>query len=272
MVVSGTMPAQLMDKKVLRRKSRRAVAVRRRRLAALSLLLAVLVIAFVWVSAANTKARGAQLASGSPSGQQALSGALASEVSRMDAHPVFAKVRSKSLLLPVPLAQVTIVAYSSLEDELAVPLTPIGRRMDTALAARGATAETQPEGVPYYIFEGKGRNGGKTTAVDIGAPAGAPVVSPVSGTVAGIRQYKLFGKYDDVRIEIRPQGISEVLVTLLLIQEPQVSIGESVVAGKTLLGAVRASVPELAQKLAIITGDQGAHVHLQVTESPSSVD
>ncbi len=152
-------------------------------------------------------------------------------------------------------------------------LTPIGKRTDIALSARGdSRVMTDDQSVAYQILESSGRSSAQTGAVDIGAPVGAPITSPVSGEITGVKQYRLYGKYDDVQIDIRPKGASDVIVSLLLVADPRVHIGESVEAGKTILGTVRAPIEELAKRLTPITGDEGAHVHLQVTQSPSPIE
>lgn len=264
------MPAYLTDNEVLRLRKRRAILVRRRRLVALGLLLVVLAIALTSVALAHNGSSGAKVQGGSPREHSLAYANVGLESAGGNTHPVFAKLRSKSLLLPVPLASVTIVAYSPLDDELAITLTPIGRRVDANLAARGALIDG--ESIPYYVLDKKSRTASETTSVDIGAAPGTAVVSPIAGTVVRVSQYRLFGKYDDVRIDIRPQGLSDVILSVLLIEEPQVKIGESVVGGKTVLGFVRNPVPELAKRIAALTGEEGAHVHLHATESPNSVD
>ncbi len=68
------------------------------------------------------------------------------------------------------------------------------------------------------------------------------MVSPVSGEVTGVKYYRLYGKYDDVQIDIRPKGASDVLVSLLLVSNPRVSIGDSVERQvKTVLGTVKST-------------------------------
>ena len=266
------MPVQLTDTEALRRKRQRAAVVRRRRLAVLGLVVAVLVTSIAGVAAARAQNRTAVAGLESTSAEAAVRSSYGQPV--QDRYPAFARVESKSLVLPVSMSKATIVAYHSLDDELAVVLTPLGQRIDGSLTTQGSAvaASSQEEGVPYYVLDSKGRSGSGTTAVDIGAPAGTLVVSPVSGTIRSVKQYKLFGKYDDVQIDISPQGLSEVIVTLLLVAEPRINIGESVQAGKTVLGVVRSPVPELAERLSPLTGDEGAHVHLQVTESLPSLE
>ncbi|NLV72051.1 MAG: hypothetical protein GXY46_05525 [Actinobacteria bacterium] len=86
--------------------------------------------------------------------------------------------------------------------------------------------------------------------------------------MTGVKEYLLYGKYSDVQIDIRPENSSGITVSLLLVSDPTVSIGEVVTAGKTQLGKVRECPEELGQTLALYTHDCGAHVHMQVLEEP----
>ena len=86
----------------------------------------------------------------------------------------------------------------------------------------------------YYQLEGGA--GEPTSSVLIGAAPGSPVYAPISGVVTRVHPYKLFGKYDDVQIDIRPEKMGGVTVSLLFISDPAVSIGETVTAGKTRAG------------------------------------
>ena len=85
----------------------------------------------------------------------------------------------------------------------------------------------------------------------------------------GVREtYYLFGKYEDVQIDIRPEELGGTIVTLLFINDPAVTIGERVEAGKTLLGKVRRCPEEMGKILSDYTHDSGSHVHLQVLQEP----
>jgi hypothetical protein len=60
--------------------------------------------------------------------------------------------------------------------------------------------------------------------------------------------------------------MSGITITMLFIQDPVVSIGEVVTAGKTALGKVRACPEDLGKQLAAYTHDSGSHVFMQATE------
>ena len=183
--------------------------------------------------------------------------------------PAFARLGDRNLLLPVAARDVTIIAYQPVTDDRAVQFSPIGDRANSnALVKffRGIFAG-QPS-VRYYQLPGEG--GGATGSILVGAAPGCPVTAPISGTVTAVKQYKLYGKYDDVQVDIRPDEMSGITISMLFVEEPAVSIGEVVTAGKTQLGKVRACPEELGKQLSVFTHDSGSHVFMQATEEPIS--
>jgi hypothetical protein len=183
--------------------------------------------------------------------------------------PAFARLGDRNLVLPVAASEATIIAYQPISDERTVALTPIGEKANTnALVRFFRSIFAGDASVRYHQLPGDGPS--PTNSVLIGAPAGSAVTSPVSGIVTGVKKYKLYGKHDDVQIEIRPESLSGTTVILMLISDPAVSIGTVVNSGKTPLGKVRECPPELANTISCYTHDSGAHIHLKVTEEPVS--
>jgi hypothetical protein len=186
-----------------------------------------------------------------------------------ESRPAFARLGDRNLLLPVAARDATIIAYQPVSDERAVSLSPIGEQANSNGLVRFFRGIFSGEpSVRYYLLEGA--KGAPTSSVLVGAQSGSPVTSPVSGIVTAIKEYKLYGKYDDVQIDIRPEKTSGITITLLFISNPVISIGEVVSAGKTQLGKVRECPEELGKGLAQYTHDSGSHVYLQVTEEPIS--
>ena len=182
-------------------------------------------------------------------------------------HPAFARLGDRNLLLPVAAGDATIIAYQPVSDERALALSPIGDQANSNALVRFFRGIFSGEpSVRYYLFPGEG--GKITSSVMVGALAGSAVTSPVSGTVTAVKSYKLYGKYDDVRIDISLEEMSGTTISLLFVSDPVISIGEVVTAGKTQLGKVRECPAELGATLAEYTHDSGSHVFLQVTEEP----
>jgi hypothetical protein len=122
--------------------------------------------------------------------------------------------------------------------------------------------------VHYFLLPGDG--GGATGAILVGAPAGSSVTAPISGTVTAVKQYKLYGKYDDVQVDIRPDEMSGITFSMLFVDDPVVTIGEVVTAGKTWIGKVRECPEELGKQLSVYTHDTGSHLFMMATEEPIS--
>jgi hypothetical protein len=262
------MPARAAQTESLPARRSREIIVRRRRIRFLSVIL-VLVLAAGLYAILSSGSRGtAQV-----SDQELLVSEKPSEAKPVDAsgedHPVFARLAENNLVLPVAAQYATIIAYEPTSDERALPLTPIGAQVNGGVLGRWlGRAFSGRAPIRYYVLPSSGRVVSETAAVDVGAAPGTPVCAPVSGQVVGVKSYQLYGKYDDVQIDIKPEGASEVLISILLVDEPQVQIGQTVEAGKTQLGKVRDVQGETGQLLAGYTHDSGGHVHLQATQSP----
>ena len=181
--------------------------------------------------------------------------------------PAFARLGDRNLLLPISAHDATIIAYEAVSDERAVVLTPIGEQANAnALVRFFRGIFSSPPAVRYYLLDGGA--GPVTTSVLVGAAAGSPVYAPISGTVTAVKDYMLFGEYPDVQVDIHPEKTSGTTVTMLFINDPVVSIGDIVTAGKTQLGVVRECPEQLGRKLATYTHDSGSHVYMQITEEP----
>ena len=141
---------------------------------------------------------------------------------RASQHPVFSRLGDTNLVLPVPAQDATIIAYLPLSDEGAESFTPIGEQVNGGVVSRSIGAVFSDDAsVRYYVLRGTGRVVTETGAVDVGAPAGTPITSPVSGVVVAVKTYKLYGKYDDVQIDIRPEGTSGLTLVHLLVGRPR---------------------------------------------------
>ena len=240
---------------------------RRRRLRFIMGFVAVCVLLVVVIVVAVAASRN----SGQLTPEQMLAGGTRSPTAPFSAssedRPAFARFGDRNLLLPVASADATIIAYQPVSDTRAVALTPVGQRVNVngfVRFFRGLFSGTPA--VRYYQLPGADNQ--PTTSVLIGAQPDTPVTSPVSGVVVRVRQYLLFGKYDDVQIDIRPEELGGTLITLLFINDPAVTPGTRVEAGKTLLGTVRRCPEEIGKILADFTHDSGSHINLQVSAEP----
>lgn len=152
--------------------------------------------------------------------------------------------------VPVDPAVITAAAFHAIGDTSGV-----------ALESSGA--------IQIHRSDRDGRLGPATAALDVGAPAGTPVYSPVDGVVASVADYKAGGRIEGFEISIAPDVASQgVLVRVTHLDDPErgsrLSVGDPVQAGETLLGRVRDFSSVGRQELAQFTSDSGNHVHLEL--------
>jgi hypothetical protein len=215
--------------------------------------------------------------------------AAAATAAEVTPTPYFASFRGVRLHLPISADAVTVLGYHQSSYNDTYPMVSLLKAGDpgkaVALAAAekkaGAHSAADLAGDPVQenakgIWIGTalalwrtGVAGGRYTAIDCGASPGTPICSPVDGTVMEIRPYKLYGKYSDIEIDIKPDVWSDVDVILLHTTDPTVTEGQHVIGGVTEIAHVRHIsniVPGL--QLASYSPDGGNHTHLQLTRIP----
>lgn len=214
------------------------------------------------------------------------------EAPAADPTPVFMTLRGVKLRLPVPAASVTVLALHQSSYSGTVTLKSLVKygspaaAKDAATAARAArkageeaTIAATPSdslGDGSGIWAGtalqlwrSGRAGKQNSAVDCGATPGTPVFSPVDGTVMQVRPYKLYGRYDDFEIHIKPDAWSDLDFIVLHVTNPAIAPGTRVQAGLTQIARVRClSKVVSGLQLRTYTLDGGNHTHFQVNVIP----
>jgi hypothetical protein len=173
---------------------------------------------------------------------------------------------SLSLQLPISQSRVTAIGYHSAGDG-GLTLHPVGHQANEGLVQR----------IVHGIFGGGGGSprwyqltGGGTSALDVGAPIGSDVYSPVNGTVVAIRPFVVEGKTYGSEIDIQPQTAPSLVVAVTqLVADPALTVGTSVVSGATKLGRVADLAAVERQALAHYTNDAGNHVTVEVRAAPA---
>jgi hypothetical protein len=121
----------------------------------------------------------------------------------------------------------------------AVAMRPLGR----CTICRNRTKFRPPPSVDrsleYIVMDTRGRDLPATSAVDLVMARGAIVRSPVTGTVAAVRRYRLYGEHPDVRLTLLPAGVPDRRVVAIHLEGVRLSPGDQVVAGRTPLGTAR---------------------------------
>jgi murein DD-endopeptidase MepM/ murein hydrolase activator NlpD len=268
----------LGDSRRQRARSQRS-RIRRQRTIALGVVVAFLAIASVAAAsmignavrtgqrravASSTPVAAAEPAPARPS----VSGALTAQPT-----PTFATFKNLELHLPVQARALTELGFHQASFTYAFPLKTFlkdadldkaaekrgtGRKVETAV-----TSENRLTGSVLRLWR-PNRPGRPDTAVDVGALAGSPVVSPVTGTVLRVKRYKLYGKYDDYRVHIGPEGYPTVDVVLIHLDNVLVKKGDRVEAGVTPIAQVRRLSNLMSLELGTYTAGPGDHTHLQL--------
>jgi len=206
--------------------------------------------------------------------------------------PAFASYRGVRLHLPVAVSRLTVLAFHASSYNDTVPMKTLVREGSPSAAKKAAEKarylakhpedddaepveigeEARPDGVwtgsALHLWR-TGRQGKTDTAIDCGAEPGSSVYALVDGTVMQVRPYKLYGKYSDYEIDIKPDGLDDIYVVVLHVTDPAVVEGQRVVGGLTRLAKVRdlASVVSGLQ-LRTYSADGGNHTHIQLNKLP----
>ncbi len=147
-------------------------------------------------------------------------------------------------------------------------MEPVGNwlKNDDAASMGEVTGSNQESRLNYYVMYSRYRSTTATTAVDIGAPEGARLLSPISGIVVELKQYNAYGSIPDFHLEIQPDGADpRYRVALIHFSDPMVAVGNRVVAGKTPLGIVH-NLGTSQEQLNEYCPGEYPHVHMQIND------
>jgi hypothetical protein len=165
--------------------------------------------------------------------------------------------------MPVSQTRVTALGYHGV-DNGALALEPVGHQANEGVLARffRRITGTGDNGLAYYQLGGQGPG---TAVLDVGAPAGTDVYSPVDGNIVGITDFVISGKRLGSRIDVQPSGAPSLVVSMThLRSDPALTVGEAVTAGSSKIGTVLDFSRAERQALARYTQDAGNHVSLEV--------
>jgi hypothetical protein len=198
------------------------------------------------------------------------------ETSLAAATPIFAWYGHVKLHLPVPMKRLTEIGFHQASYAWALPMKTSMADANLSVVAvtrtTGRNRAAEPSG-PDAVMTGKvlrmwrARAGRPDTAADVGAAAGTPVLSPVTGTVVRIKPYKLYGRYPDYEMHIIPDGTSGIDVVMIHLVDLTCAVGDHVIAGVTPVAHIRKLSDKFHDQLADYTKSPGDHVHIQVNNS-----
>lgn len=163
------------------------------------------------------------------------------------------------------------VAFHEASGADALELLPLGR----LLANDNPTRFDPPadmDGPAYRVLSSRGRAAPPTSAVDIVVPLGDAALSPVDGTVTAVKEYPLYGRTRDWRVEITPTERPDLTVIMIHLLKPHVQVGDAVTAGKSSIGVAR--LLPFDSHVDYVTEEGQPHVHLEIKAStqPEPID
>ncbi len=177
---------------------------------------------------------------------------------------VVSRLGSLHLQLPISQGSVTAIGYQGGSDG-ALALDPLGTQANQGLLRRlghkifgGASGKARWYQLP-------GGQGPASSALDVGAPSGTDVYSPVDGTIVAIDDVVLNDRVYGSRIDIQPTGSPSLVVSVSHVRsDPSLVVGSPVTAAGSKLGAVVDYSRAERQSLARYTNDSGNHVVVEV--------
>lgn len=172
--------------------------------------------------------------------------------------------RFHDIRLFLPAVHVVCVCYHEASYDDAMGLRPLGRLEQDYNRTKFPRDTPTTAGPSYLIMSSRGRSTPATSAVDMVLPEGSPFLAPVDGVVMKVRAYRLYGRYPDVEVSIRPADDPAFQVVMIHLQRVRVRPGDSVVQGVTHLGEPR--VFPFSSQSAYYVAARHPHVHLEIVD------
>ncbi|RJQ43246.1 MAG: hypothetical protein C4534_08625 [Gaiellales bacterium] len=167
------------------------------------------------------------------------------------------------LMLPVVGQSVTAIGYHPVEDDDVISLKPEGKQVNASVISGIGQILDDDGGIGYYVMDEDSKVS-PTTSMDVGAPYGTFVYTPVDGTIVGIKTYEFAGKCPDTEVRIQPLNQSNMVVVMTHLGNIEATLGQPVKAGVTRIGSINKLDDCLTHKISEFTSDSGNHVHIQV--------
>ncbi len=175
--------------------------------------------------------------------------------------------RASGITLVEPGRELVAVTYHESLFGSAAALRPLGHVLVNANPAKfDPPADTSGPG--YIVMDSRGRPTPATSAADIVMRATTPARSPATGRVMSVTPYRLYCRYPDVRVMIRPADAPARSVMVVHLTGVRVERGDRVVAGRTVLGRAR-SFPFPYDTDGYVPGGH-PHVHIEIERDGSS--
>jgi hypothetical protein len=185
---------------------------------------------------------------------------FAAPVSERGTLPVFGV--GDGIRLRLPSEALVAVAFHEASYEDSVRLRPLGVCRVCRNRWKFSPPPPMDRDLRYIVMDTRGRSQPATSAVDVVVRRNSEIVSPVDGVVRRVKRYRLYGRYRDLRVEIRPEGVRRRRVVMLHLGHVRLRRGDRVEASVTRIGLAR-RLPFESQVDRYVAG-RYPHVHLEV--------
>lgn len=186
------------------------------------------------------------------------------------ATPLFAQVAGVYLRLPAD--EVAVLGFHEAATREPLALAPVGRVVDHQNTTKFEPPAPDDEGTPYVVLSSRGRPMPATSAADLVMPEGVAVRSPVDGTVTDVREYWLYGKHLDQRVEIAPAANPDLRVVMIHLEGVAVAVGDELAAGGSVVAAQARRFAFSSHIDRYTEPDRHGHVHLEVKPAADAHD
>jgi len=207
--------------------------------------------------------------------------------------PAFARIGPMLIYLPVSVKALTAVMFHQSARGKSYDMTSLvpdvdrakifrmvkgGAKLPIASSAVGTSSVDHRDGEQILdsVWKGAvvrvyrtGRVGLPASAADVGAKSGTVVVAPISGTVMRVKSYRLYGKYFDYEVHIKPDAMTQADLVVIHVSDVLVNPGDWVIGGVSPIAHVRRLSTYMKHQLGEYTGELGDHTHIQFNR-PSS--
>ncbi|MDX1621016.1 MAG: M23 family metallopeptidase [Nitriliruptorales bacterium] len=170
----------------------------------------------------------------------------------------------EDMTLHQPGESVLLIGYHEASFRNALAITPLGDALANDNRTKFVPANETASGPEYVILSSRGRPTPATSAIDVVMEDDTPVLAPVSGTVRDVRPYLLYGKYDDTRVEIVPEGRPDLAIVMIHVRDVAVRRGDRIEGGVTILAGGPNRFPFGSQIDRFFDPDRWPHVHIEV--------
>lgn len=174
---------------------------------------------------------------------------------------VFARYGMVVLHLP---STPRVVGFHESSNAFAFAMSPAGRLVEDRNPTRTSLPRDEDTGTDYLVLTSRGRRPAPTSSVDIVVTHGEAVLAPVTGIVSDVRDYALYGRHRDLRVEVIPDADPTSRVVVIHIEDVLVEAGDRVVGGITPVAASARLLPFASHIDRETEPERLPHVHIEV--------